>query len=96
MSGEDTNKANNAVVLNINALSLLIMCSAYHPGNFISSIISNGENYANWGRIVTNALRSKNKFCFVNGLVHRPGSQILQLYFYTCFLNKHQWGDREK
>ena len=35
------------------------LMSADHPGNIISPVILNGENYANWVRIVTNALKSK-------------------------------------
>jgi len=55
-----------------NPHSLYYLCSSDHPGNIISPIILNGDNYANWNRIVSNALKSKNKFCFVDGSLARP------------------------
>ena len=43
------------------------LTSADHQGNIISPVILNGENYANYVRIMTNALKQKHKYCFVNG-----------------------------
>jgi len=40
------------------------MSSLDNSSNIISSIVLDGENYANWIRVVTNALKSKNKFNF--------------------------------
>lgn len=48
------------------------LSSSDNPGNIISPIILDGENYVNWSRVVTNALKSKNKFVFVNGDISRP------------------------
>ena len=63
MSGEHTKKGKSTFALNINdPQSPYYLCSADHPGNIVSSTVLNGENYANWSRIVT-----KNKFCFVDG-----------------------------
>ena len=42
--------------------SAYYLCSADHLRNIILPIIFNGENYASWSRIVTNAFKSKNKF----------------------------------
>ena len=75
MSGEDKNKTENTTpTVNINdPQSPYYLCSADHPGNIISLVILNGDNYTNWSRIVTNALKSKNKFCFVDGSLAKPG-----------------------
>jgi len=69
MSGEDKNKISNATpTINMNdPKSTYYMCSADHVRNIISLVIFNGENYAKWSRVVTKALKSKNKFCFVDG-----------------------------
>lgn len=50
------------------------LTSADNPGNVISPIILNGENYANWVRIVTNALKSKQEYCFADGTLTKPVS----------------------
>ena len=70
MSGEDKNNTNN---FNMNdPHSVYYLCSADHPGNIISTVTLNGDNYANWSRIVMNALKSENKFCFVDGSLAKP------------------------
>lgn len=76
MSGEDKNKISNTTpTINMNdPQSPYYMCSVDPPGNFISPVIFNVENYANWSRIVTNALKSKNTFCFVDGSLTKPGN----------------------
>jgi len=43
-----------------------------HLGNIISPIILNGESYVKWVRIVTNAFKSKQKYCFVDGSLAKP------------------------
>jgi len=47
--------------------SLHYMSSSDNPSNIICLIVLDGENYANWSHVVTDALKSKNKFVFVNG-----------------------------
>jgi len=48
------------------------LCSSDNPGNIISPIVLTGDHYANWSRVVTNALRLKNKLVFVNGSLAKP------------------------
>ena len=48
------------------------LCSSDNPGNIICPVSFDGENYANWSRLVTNALKSKNKLAFVDGSLTRP------------------------
>jgi len=47
------------------------LCKVDHLGNIVSLIL-NGENYGNWSRMMTNALKSKNKFCFVDEVLTKP------------------------
>lgn len=56
------------------------LSSSDNPDSIISWIILDGENYANWNRVVTNALKSKNKFVFVNGDISRPDDNSLDLH----------------
>ena len=56
------------------------LTSADHPGNVISPVILNGENYNNWVRIVTNALKSKQKYCFVDGSLSKPTSDSPEVH----------------
>jgi len=44
------------------------------PGNIICPIIFTGDNYANWSRLVTNSLKSKNKLAFVDGTLTKPNA----------------------
>jgi len=69
MSGEDKNNTNNSTSLfNMNDRQCpCYISSADHPRNIVPPIILKGENYANMSRIATNALKSKTKFCFVDG-----------------------------
>lgn len=55
-----------------NPQSPYYLCSSDRPGNITSPVVLNGENYTNWNRIVSDALKSKNKFCFVDGTLPRP------------------------
>jgi len=82
MSGEDKNKTdNNTPIFNMNdPPSPYYLCSATHPGNIISHIILNGENYANWSRIVTNALKSKNKLYFIDGSLTKPANSVPEVH----------------
>ena len=41
-------------------------------GNIIVPIILDRENYANWNRVVVNALKFENKYGFVNSDITRP------------------------
>ena len=41
-------------------------------GIIICPIIFTGDNYANWSRLVTNGLKSKNKLPFVDGTLTKP------------------------
>ena len=73
------NKANEEIVkgenevININNLqSPYYLCSSDHPGNVISPVILDSDNYANRSRVLTNALKSKHKFGFVNGDIAKP------------------------
>ena len=69
----DEGKKTTSQILDINnPHSPYYLCTFDHPGNIISPIILNGDNYANWNRIVSSALKSKNKFCFVDGSLARP------------------------
>ena len=73
------NKANEEIikgenkVININdPQSPYYLCSSDHPRNVISPVILDGDHYANWSRVVINALKSKHKFDFVNGDIAKP------------------------
>ena len=69
----DKKNNNKQVIINMNdPQSPYYLCSSDHPGNIISSVSLNGNNYGNWSRLVTNALKSKNKLGFVNGDVAKP------------------------
>jgi len=37
------------------------------PGSMITAVIFNGKNYESWKRVVTTALKGKNKLAFING-----------------------------
>ena len=56
------------------------LTSADHPGNVISPVILNGENYSNWVRIVINVLKSKQKYCLVDGSLSKPTSDSLEVH----------------
>jgi len=43
------------------------LCASDNPGNIIYPILYTGDNYANWSRLITNGLKSKNKLTFVDG-----------------------------
>ena len=69
---EDAMKSKNKEI-NANApRSPFYLSSSDNLGNIIQSVILYDENYANQSRVVTNALKSKNKFVFVNGDIKRP------------------------
>ena len=69
--GKDNTK--DKVVIDSNdPRSPFYLCSPDSPGNVISPIILDGENYANWSCVVTNAFKSKTKFGFVNGDITKP------------------------
>jgi len=51
-----------------------------HPSNIISPVILNGENYTNWVRIVTNALKSKQKHFFVDGSLAKPTGDFPEVH----------------
>ena len=46
----------------------------------MSPIILDGENYTNWSRVVSNALKSKTKFGFVNGDIREPNPTSPDVY----------------
>ena len=56
------------------------LSSSDNPGNIISPIILDGENYANWSSVVTNALKSENKFVFVNSDISRLDDNSLDVH----------------
>jgi len=72
--GDEGKKPTTQIVDINNPQSPYYLCSSDHSANIISPTILNGENYTNWNRIVSNALKSKNKFCFVDGTLARPQS----------------------
>ena len=63
--GDDKSKSTPPIVDINNLQSPHYLSSANYPRNIISPIILNRDNYTNWNRIVSNALKSKNKFGFV-------------------------------
>ena len=56
------------------------LTSADHPGNVFTLVILNGENYAKWVRIVTNALKSKQKYHFVDESLSKPASDSPEVH----------------
>lgn len=38
----------------------------------LTSCLFDGKNYTTWARAIKNALKSKNKLGFVNGLIKKP------------------------
>src|SRR5262249_10259185 len=53
-----------------------------NPGTILVSCLLKGENYPTWRRVMMNALRAKNKLCFVDGSLPKPNekSQETQLW----------------
>lgn len=48
------------------------LCGFDNPGNIICPVTVTGDNYANWSRLVTIALKSKNTLVFVDGSQTKP------------------------
>ena len=55
-----------------NPQSTYYLSSSDSPGNVICSVSLDGENYANWSKVVVNALKSKNKLSFIDGSLTKP------------------------
>ncbi|OMO94195.1 hypothetical protein CCACVL1_06115 [Corchorus capsularis] len=49
-----------------NPTSPYFLHSSDHPGAILVSSLLNGDNYPTWSRAITNALKAKNKFGFVD------------------------------
>ena len=63
-----------------NPQSLYYLSSSDSPGNVICLVSLDGENYANWSRLVINALKSKNKLPFIDGSLTKPESSSPEVY----------------
>ena len=76
----DETKINNAITgININDPQSPFYLSASNSlGNIICPIIFTGDNYANWSRLVTNGLKSKNKLAFVDETLTKPNADSLE------------------
>ena len=59
-----------------NLQSPYYLSSSDIPGNIICSVSLDGENYANWSRVVVNALKSKNKLSFIDGSLTKPDNSF--------------------
>ncbi|GKU92898.1 hypothetical protein SLEP1_g6561 [Rubroshorea leprosula] len=66
-------------LLVLDSSSPYFLHSSDHPGlNLVSSPL-NEANYSTWVRAMTNALRARNKFCFVDGTLSRPSNRSADL-----------------
>ncbi|GKV32512.1 hypothetical protein SLEP1_g41110 [Rubroshorea leprosula] len=63
-------------LLALDSSSPYFLHSSYHPGlNLVSSPL-NEANYSTWVRAMTNALRARNKFCFVDETLSHTAREI--------------------
>ena len=58
--------------------SLYYLCAYDNLGNIICPIMFTDNNYANWSRHVTNAVKSKNKLMFIDGSLTKPERNSLE------------------
>ena len=54
--------------------------SSDHLGAVLVSSPLNGDNYPTWSRVVSNALKAKNKLGFVDGSVEKPTASSPDVY----------------
>ena len=69
---EETIKSENKEINSNDPRSPFYLSSSNNPNNIISSIILDAENYAHYSCVLTNALKSKNKFILVSCDIERP------------------------
>ncbi|WJZ96591.1 hypothetical protein VitviT2T_015264 [Vitis vinifera] len=50
-----------------------------NPGNIITQVQLNGENYDEWARVVRTTLRAKKKYGFVDGSIKQPDNDSPEL-----------------
>ncbi|KAL1196691.1 hypothetical protein V5N11_025416 [Cardamine amara subsp. amara] len=52
------------------------------PGNIISTVTLNGNNYERWAKVMRNAFHAKNKLNFIDGILQRPspGTDLYKLW----------------
>jgi len=63
-----------------NPQSPYYLSSSDSPRNIICPVSLDGENYANWSRLVVNALKSKNKLSFVDGSMTKLESSFSEVH----------------
>ena len=59
---------------------LYYLCSSDNSGNTICPVSLNRKNYANWSRLATNGLKSKNKVGFIDGSLTWPDITSLDFH----------------
>nr|CAD1820262.1 unnamed protein product [Ananas comosus var. bracteatus] len=68
----NTNALNPVAQVTLDSSSPFFLNPSDSPGNTLVLCLLNGDNYATWARAMTNALRAKNKYGFVDGTIKKP------------------------
>nr|CAD1817794.1 unnamed protein product [Ananas comosus var. bracteatus] len=69
---DNTNALNPVTQVTLDSSSPFFLNPSDSPGNTLLLCLLNGDNYATWARAMTNALRAKNKYGFVDGTIMKP------------------------